>query len=238
MPGSARVFPLTGTKEFYCPLGKKEPLSIIGLRSQSCLLVITAKEAAALAVEEGSKVAKSAEEQAKAAAGAARQTASNVSDTVENTKKQAASMAEQTQKAANDAINQGLKTAEQEIDNTMKATSTAVDQKLQEANKYADEKRVQLEKKVNEEAAKAQESAGNSAANLLGKLNLGASLKSLGEKTASLFDRKKKDAETLAAEKAATAQKMAEEQVKKAGEAVGQTRSEAENLAASTGLIN
>lgn len=67
---------------------------------------------------------------------------------------------------------------------------------------------------------------------------LAASLKSLGEKTASLFDRKKKDAETLAAEKASTAQKMAEEQVRKAGEAVGQTRSEAENLAASTGSIN
>lgn len=60
-------------------------------------------------------------------------------------------------------------------------------------------------------------------------------MKSFGEKTAGLFDRKKKDAEKLAADKVAEAQKLAEEQARKAGEAIGQTKSEAENLAASTG---
>lgn len=62
-----------------------------------------------------------------------------------------------------------------------------------------------------------------------------ASLKSFGEKTASLFDRKKKDAEKLAADKAAEAQKIAEEQARKVGEEIGKTKSEAEALAASTG---
>lgn len=60
-------------------------------------------------------------------------------------------------------------------------------------------------------------------------------MKSFGDKTASLFERKKKDAGELAQEKANAAQKLAEEQVKKTGEALSQTRSDAENLAASTG---
>lgn len=63
-----------------------------------------------------------------------------------------------------------------------------------------------------------------------------ASLKSFGEKTASLFDRKKKDAEKLAADKAAEAQKIAEEQARKVGEEIGKTKSEAEALASSTGI--
>jgi hypothetical protein len=45
-------------------------------------------------------------------------------------------------------------------------------------------------------------------------------LKSLGDKTASLFDRKKKDAEQLAAEKVAAAQKLAEEQASKTKETI------------------
>lgn len=68
-------------------------------------------------------------------------------------------------------------------------------------------------------------------------LVLAASLKSFGEKTASLFDRKKKDAEKLAADKAAEAQKMAEEQARKVGEEIGKTKNEAEALAASTGEL-
>lgn len=63
-----------------------------------------------------------------------------------------------------------------------------------------------------------------------------ASLKNLGDKTASLFSKKKDEAEKLAKEKAENAQKMAEEQAKKVGEAVQQTKSEAENLATSTGM--
>lgn len=62
-----------------------------------------------------------------------------------------------------------------------------------------------------------------------------ASLKSLGDKTANLFSRKKEDVEKLAKEKADNAAKMAEEQAKAVGESVQQTKSEAENLAASTG---
>lgn len=62
-----------------------------------------------------------------------------------------------------------------------------------------------------------------------------ASLKSFGEKTAGLFDRKKKDAEKLAADKLTDAQKLAEEQARKVGEEIGKTKSEAEALAASTG---
>lgn len=44
--------------------------------------------------------------------------------------------------------------------------------------------------------------------------------RSIGEKTASLFERKKKDAEQIAQEKAAEAAHVVEEQVKKAGELV------------------
>ena len=51
-----------------------------------------------------------------------------------------------------------------------------------------------------------------------------------------MFERKKKDGEALAQEKATNAQKMAEEQLKKTGEALQQTKQDAENLAASTGL--
>lgn len=50
-----------------------------------------------------------------------------------------------------------------------------------------------------------------------------------------MFDRKKKDAEKLAADKALEAQKIAEEQARKVGEEIGKTKSEAEALASSTG---
>lgn len=60
-------------------------------------------------------------------------------------------------------------------------------------------------------------------------------MKSFGDKTASLFERKKKDAGDLAQDKVNAAQKLAEEQVKKTGEALSQTKSDAENLAAGTG---
>lgn len=62
-----------------------------------------------------------------------------------------------------------------------------------------------------------------------------ASLKSFGERTVGLFDRKKKDAEKLAEEKAEEAKKIAEEQARTLGESIGKTKSEAEQLAASTG---
>lgn len=45
-----------------------------------------------------------------------------------------------------------------------------------------------------------------------------ASLKNIGEKTAGLFDRKKREMGDLAAEKAAEAQTYAGEQAQKAGE--------------------
>lgn len=62
-----------------------------------------------------------------------------------------------------------------------------------------------------------------------------ASLKSLGDKTSSLFERKKKDVEKLAHDKAAEAQKMAEEQAQKASESLMKTKNEAEGIAASNG---
>lgn len=65
-----------------------------------------------------------------------------------------------------------------------------------------------------------------------------ASLKSLGDKTTSLFERKKKDVEKLAHEKATEAKKMAEEQAQKASESFIKTKDEAENIAVSTGMIN
>lgn len=65
-----------------------------------------------------------------------------------------------------------------------------------------------------------------------------ASLKSLGDKTTSLFERKKKDVEKLAHDKAAEAQKLAEEQAQKTSEALLKTKNEAEGIAASTGNNN
>lgn len=62
-----------------------------------------------------------------------------------------------------------------------------------------------------------------------------ASLKSFGDKTANLFSKKKDEAEKLANDKAVEAQKLAEEQAKKVGQSVQQTKSEAEQLATSTG---
>lgn len=57
-----------------------------------------------------------------------------------------------------------------------------------------------------------------------------ASLKNIGEKTANLFDRKKKEVSDLAAERAAEAQSYAEERARKAGEAVEQTKKEAAEI--------
>lgn len=62
-----------------------------------------------------------------------------------------------------------------------------------------------------------------------------ASLKNFGDKTANLFSKKKDEAEKLANDKAVEAQKLAEEQAKKVGQSVQQTKSEAEQLATSTG---
>lgn len=62
-----------------------------------------------------------------------------------------------------------------------------------------------------------------------------ASLKNLGAKTTSLFERKKKDVEELAHEKAAEAQKMAEDQAKLAADSLTKAKTDAEQLAASTG---
>lgn len=57
-----------------------------------------------------------------------------------------------------------------------------------------------------------------------------ASLKNLGEKTANLFERKKKDAEELAAEKIHEAQQSVEEQAKKTGELIAEKKNEAEKI--------
>lgn len=62
-----------------------------------------------------------------------------------------------------------------------------------------------------------------------------ASLKNLGAKTTSLFERKKKDVEELAQEKAAEAQKLAEEQVKLAADSLTKAKTDAEQLALKTG---
>lgn len=59
----------------------------------------------------------------------------------------------------------------------------------------------------------------------------------MGNKTANLFERKKKDAEQLATDKVAEAQKLAEEQAKLATNSLVQTKNEAGQLAASTGNI-
>lgn len=60
-----------------------------------------------------------------------------------------------------------------------------------------------------------------------------ASLKNIGEKTAGLFDRKKKEM----GEKAAEAQTYAEEQARKAGEALEQTKKEAGELLDGAGKL-
>lgn len=62
-----------------------------------------------------------------------------------------------------------------------------------------------------------------------------ASLKNIGEKTANLFDRKKKEMGDLASEKAAEAQAFAEENAKKADEAFEQTKKEAGDILAGAG---
>lgn len=63
-----------------------------------------------------------------------------------------------------------------------------------------------------------------------------ASLKNIGEKTAGLFDRKKKEVEKLAADKAAEASTFAEEQAKKAGDAVAKTKDEAGAILTGAGI--
>lgn len=60
-------------------------------------------------------------------------------------------------------------------------------------------------------------------------------MKNIGEKTMNLFDRKKKDVEQLTAEKVAEAQEYAEEQAKKAGEAVAQTKNEVTGIVSDGG---
>lgn len=55
-------------------------------------------------------------------------------------------------------------------------------------------------------------------------------MKNIGEKTTSLFERKKKEVEDLATEKAAEAQTYAEEQAKKTGEAIEDTKKEATGI--------
>lgn len=55
--------------------------------------------------------------------------------------------------------------------------------------------------------------------------------KNFGEKTAALFDRKKKDASNLAAEKVAEASHMVEDQAKKVGDTIQSTKSDAEKAA-------
>lgn len=63
-----------------------------------------------------------------------------------------------------------------------------------------------------------------------------ASLKNLGAKTTSLFERKKKDVEQLAEEKVAEAQKLAEDQAKLAVDSLTKAKSDAEQLALRTGM--
>lgn len=62
-----------------------------------------------------------------------------------------------------------------------------------------------------------------------------ASLKNLGAKTTSLFERKKKEVEELANEKAAEAQKLAADQAKLAADSLTKAKTDAEQLASSTG---
>lgn len=62
-------------------------------------------------------------------------------------------------------------------------------------------------------------------------------MKSFGEKTANLFDKKKKEVEQLATEKAHDAQESAEEQAKRIGDAIDQTKNEAGELISGAGLL-
>lgn len=62
-----------------------------------------------------------------------------------------------------------------------------------------------------------------------------ASLKSLGDKTANLFSKKKDEVEKLANEKVNDVKEAAEDQAKKVGESIQKTTSEAEKLAADAG---
>lgn len=55
-------------------------------------------------------------------------------------------------------------------------------------------------------------------------------MKNLGDKATSLFERKKKDAGEIAAEKASTAKKLAEDQLQKTTEAISGATSGAQNL--------
>lgn len=59
-----------------------------------------------------------------------------------------------------------------------------------------------------------------------------AALKNIGEKTTNLFERKKKEVGDLTTEKASEAQAYAEEQAKKAGEAIDETKNEASGILA------
>lgn len=59
---------------------------------------------------------------------------------------------------------------------------------------------------------------------------LAASLKSLGDKASGLFERKKKEAGDMAGEKASTAKKLAEDQVKKTTDAISGATSGAQGL--------
>lgn len=65
-----------------------------------------------------------------------------------------------------------------------------------------------------------------------------ATLKNIGDKTTGLFERKKKEVADLAAEKAAEAQAYADEQAKKVGESIEQTKTEASNIIGGTGKCN
>lgn len=62
-----------------------------------------------------------------------------------------------------------------------------------------------------------------------------ATLKNIGDKTSSLFERKKKEVSDLAAEKATEAQTYAEEQAKKVGESIEQTKNEASGIIGGAG---
>lgn len=63
-------------------------------------------------------------------------------------------------------------------------------------------------------------------------------MKSIGEKTANLFEKKKKEVGDLATQKATEAQSYAEEQAKKAAEAVEQTKKEAGEIMGGAGKWN
>lgn len=62
-----------------------------------------------------------------------------------------------------------------------------------------------------------------------------ATLKNIGDKTQSLFERKKKEVSDLAAEKATEAQTYADEQAKKFGESIEQTKNEASGIIGGAG---